>query len=286
MHLLLMVTFLVGDFGPTSSLIHVPCAPRLKQGTFALAVMPSFASRGDTRHHAELDVILKYGFAGKGEAAIAAYSANSYAASFSYLLKPESKSSIGWFGGVDDLTYTKEVSSTGGTGSGFPDDSMYAVHGGRNPEVFSLYFAGYKRPKPFTFIFGLGRGRFVGYGPRSRYFNMDYYFRGVGGDTRKPPNVFMPGLFMGASVDLGTAFSFMLEFDGRDANAGFRYRHKYVDVNFAVTKIEQTGMADMYSSRYAFGVEGNTSFLTEVPKTGVIAASVIDAQNRTRSQMS
>lgn len=281
MDFLFAVAILIGDFCRTSSFIDVPCPPRFKQGMFAISILPSFASRTTTGFPRIFNVNFKYGIGAKAEVAATVYSTTSYAASFSYLLVSETKSTPGLFGGVDDLTYTSEVSPTGGTGTGFPDDSAYVYWGGRNPEVFSLYLAGYKKVKPFNFVLGLGRGRFVGYGPRSRCFNTDYYFRQVGKDNEKNPSIFAIGLFMGASINITPYFILMGEFDGRDGNIGLRYRHKYFDVNVAGSKLEQTGMASSYSSRYSFGLEVNNGFLQAQPKTGILACAVVDAQAKT-----
>ncbi len=279
MHFIFIISLLVGDFGRTSSLIDIPCPPRYGQGVFGLSISSTFATRRNTSHSNDLDINLKYGLLGKAEVAVSAYTTKNYTASFSYLLKPEKKSAPGIFFGVDDITYTKEVSSTGGTGTGFSDDSMYYKYGGRNPEVFSLYFAGFKKYSPFNFIFGLGRGRFVGYGPRSRFFNTDYYFRSVGPESVGPSIVAL-GLFMGASIDLMPSLAVMWEFDGRDGNVGLRYRHKYFDLNVGFSKLEQIGMDPIYSPRYSLAFEFNNSFIFEAPKTGILACVVLDAQNR------
>jgi len=278
MNLFFVVALLLGDFGRTSSIIDVPCPPQYKAGMFGLSVLPSFASRGSTAHPKEFDINFKYGIAGKAEMAASAYTPTSYTASFSYLFLPEKQSAPAFFGGVDDITYSSKVSSAGG--GGFPDDSAYVHWGGRNPEVFSLYIAGYKKFNPVEMVMGLGRGRFVGYGPRSRYFNTDYYLRDVGKNPPKDPSVVAFGLFLGAAVNLTPSLALLTEFDGRDANLGMRYHSKTVAVSFAASKLEQLGSAPIYSQRFSMAVEVNNSFMQEGPKTGTLSCAVIDGQTK------
>ncbi len=278
MDLIFVVALLLGDFGRTASLVDVPCPPRYKQGMFGLVLMPSFASRSNTAHANDFDLNFKYGIAGKAEVALSAYTPTNYTASFSYLFFPEKQSAPGFFGGIDDITYTSKVSSPGG--QGFPDDSAYIHWGGRNPEIMSLYVAGYKKFNPIEMVLGLGRGRFVGYGPRSRYFNTDYLTRGVGTDEPKDPSAIALGLFIGAAINVLPSLALITEFDGRDANVGLRYRHKVVEVGFAASKLEQMGSAPIYSQRFSMAVEVNNSFMEAGPKTGTLSCAVVDGQTK------
>jgi tetratricopeptide (TPR) repeat protein len=78
---------------------------------------------------------------------------------------------------------------------------------------------------------GLGRGRFVGYGPRSKYLNFDAFLDDAHED-------FAVGLFGGMKISTPVGASFILETDGRDANVGIRYGSGMFKGTLSLEKIE------------------------------------------------
>ncbi|MCK4526381.1 hypothetical protein KAW18_03350 [candidate division WOR-3 bacterium] len=116
--------------------------------------------------------------------------------------------------GLDNLTYNQYISPIG------HDTVTYADEGyvPRPPEVASAYIAATKTfTESFEMTFGLGRGKYVGYGPRSHLLNFDAFF-----DEEHENIVF--GLFGGLKFSVpGGGPSFIIETDGRDANLGIQY---------------------------------------------------------------
>lgn len=86
---------------------------------------------------------------------------------------------------------------------------------------------------------GLGRGRYVGYGPHSSFTNTDYFF---GTGPSSPKHDWALGVFGGVELFPGGYFSPAAEYDGRDFNVGVSSRfiiaHKYIHLYFSMDKIE------------------------------------------------
>lgn len=113
--------------------------------------------------------------------------------------------------GVENITYSKYVAPVDTVGA---VDFMYSP---RPPEIASAYLvATDELGGGFEVTLGVGRGRFIGYGPRSGYLNLDNFF-----DERHENFIF--GLFGGIKYTTPIGAAFILETDGRDANAGIQY---------------------------------------------------------------
>lgn len=130
--------------------------------------------------------------------------------------------------GMDNLTYRKYISSIGHDDETYVDDKYTP----RPPEVASLYLVATRAfNEYFELTAGMGRGRFVGYGPRSYLFNFDFFF-----DERHENIVF--GLFGGLKLSIPRGLSLILETDGRDANLGIQYESGLFKGTIGLLKME------------------------------------------------
>lgn len=268
-----------GDFNRTTGLIDIPTAEWLDRSVVRVITNGTFAL-GEDEYPAYLDFGVGYGLFGFGEVVLNAYTTKDYSAHLAVKLREDKGWAPALGFGIQDLTYRKWISSVGYADTiGFPDDVSYLRNGGRPTELFSFYFVGTKDLSPYgSWTLGFGRGRFVGYGPHSHWFNTDNFFRSDYTDTSQPINSFALGLFMGVKWKLAPGLFFMIEFDGRDGNAGLRYEHKYFDVALAGTHLDQIGGSPRLNPRISLGMSANTSWLYEIPTEGVIAGRVIDAK--------
>ncbi len=268
-----------GDFNRTTGLIDIPTAEWLDQNVGKVMTNTTFAV-GEDEYPFYLDFGLGYGLFGIGEIVLNAYTSRDYSAHLALKLTDE-KGSIPAIGiGVHELTYRKWISSVGGGDSvGFPDDVLYLRNGGRPSERFSVYLVATKDLSPYgSYTLGIGRGRFVGYGPYSHWFNTDAFRQD---DYHGPTHPFSDlafGLFMGARWQISPGFFLMLEFDGRDGNAGVRYEHRYFDVGLAGTHLDQIGGKPALNPRIALGLSANTSWMYELPGEGIVVVRVVDVR--------
>ena len=159
--------------------------------------------------------------------------------------------------GVSDVTYNKFISPVGSDET--YDDEKYDP---RPPEVASTYLVATKTfNEYFELTAGLGRGVFVGYGPRSRLLNYDIFF-----DEKHEAAVF--GLFGGVKFSIPGGVAFIIETDGRDANLGVQYEYGLFKGTLALTKLEQFGAEE--GSSLTPRIDANLSFriasLERVPK--------------------
>ncbi|MEJ2567327.1 MAG: OmpA family protein [candidate division WOR-3 bacterium] len=102
----------------------------------------------------------------------------------------------------------------------------------RAPEIASAYIVGTKKiNKNFEITAGLGRGRFIGYGPRSQYVNIDAF-------SDENHENWAVGLFGGMKFIFMNNLSFIVEEDGRDANFGIGYQNEIFKGTLALNKLE------------------------------------------------
>lgn len=283
----LLITYLAS----TSGFINIPTADMYdKNGTWGAGFAYSSSMYSDDPDPtddiepdpADYNIFVRYGFAGRGEIAVSMYDPTAFALSFSYVIVKPGKGPALFFG-VDNITYAKHISSLGtGDTVGFLEEVGYTtVSGGRPAELLSAYFGMQQTfGNIFNIVIGLGRGRFVGYGERSHYFNTDYLV--LGDDyTIEEHSAWAFGLFFGASLRFPFGLELMTEMDGRDASIGMRYHNKYVTPTLALTKIEQFGEDRRpFSPRITFGIEATNRFMLEKPKSGTIECIVQDNLNK------
>ncbi len=113
--------------------------------------------------------------------------------------------------GIDNIALSKFISPLG-SDTTFRDE-YYET---RPPEAWSFYItANRKFNRLIELNAGLGRGKFVGYGPHSQLPNTDAFF------SEKHEN-FAFGFFLGTKFTFKKWFNLILEADGRDINAGIQ----------------------------------------------------------------
>jgi hypothetical protein len=230
--MLSVILVLFGYLAGTSGFINVPTVsqydlPGMWGGGFAYS-RPFYTDDDDPNdalepEPADYNIFLRYGFAGRGEISLSMYTPSTYALGISYTIKKEGKGPA-FFCGIDNITYSKHISSLGrGDTVGFLEEKGYVTTGGgRPPEILSAYLGMQKSfGEVFNLVLGLGRGRFVGYGERSHVLNTDFFV--LGDDyTTEEHSSWAFGLFFGASLK----FPFGLEFIGEIDFTSHYVRHR------------------------------------------------------------
>jgi len=130
--------------------------------------------------------------------------------------------------GIYEISFDKFISPVGSDKT--YDDEDYDD---RPPEIVSVYGVATKNiNRNLQVNIGAGRGKFVGYGPRSFVPNTDALF-----DVNHEN--WALGLFLGARLRVARPVSFILEADGRDANFGLEYKNRSFKGILYLMKIEQ-----------------------------------------------
>jgi len=232
------------EWNRTTGIIDIPTAKILGPNVVR-ASANWFFTFGEDSFPTDADFSLCYGIANRAEVSAYMLTTQDLAASIAFKITDESKYVPAVAFGVQDIATNLYVSSVGGGEDiGFSDDVDYWTVSSRNPERLSAYLVATKTfGRVGEYTLGIGRGRFVGYGYRSYYFNSDMFFGG--GREIENRHLDAVGLFMGGTVQLIPYVYAMAEFDGRDANAGLSFRHPYFRVNLALTHMEQI---DKYST--------------------------------------
>lgn len=270
-----------GEWNRTSGLIDIPTA-KLMPANVARASSNWFFTFGqDSLHSMDVDFSLSYGIMNWAEVSAYMLTSKDYAVSIAFKMADENGAIPALGLGIQDITGNQWVSSLGsGDTTGFSDDVDYLAVSMRNPERFSAYLVATKTlGRAGEYTLGIGRGRFVGYGPRSQAFNSDMFFGG-GRDTANQ-HLDAVGLFMGGKIEVVPGFYMLGEFDGRDVNAGLTYEHPLFSVHLAVTHLEQIDEYLAHHARLAMGVSANSSVIRMAPSPGILAGSVTDEASGT-----
>jgi len=280
--------FLVGEICHTTGFIDIPTITQYNiPGMFGGSIMFSmpfstedpFPSEFVAPDPKDFTLTLRYGLGGKFELAASMYTPSAFALAFSYLIKEERGSSPALFCGIDNITYGTHISTIGMKDTiGFIEEKNYNRYNHRPPELLSGYIAMQKSLGQYlNLVIGLGRGRFVGYGPRSHIFNTDLFVIGEEyTDSTVSISGWAFGLFFGGSIRFPFGLELIAEIDGRDGNAGIKYHHQYFTTTFAITKAEHFWSPKPYSPRFTVGLETNNRFMLEGPKVGSIECIVRD----------
>jgi outer membrane protein OmpA-like peptidoglycan-associated protein len=129
--------------------------------------------------------------------------------------------------GINELS-TSEYVSPAGNEDVFNDEN----YTDRSPEISSVYIVGTKKiSRNFEVTAGTGRGKFVGYGPMSKYANTDVFFDENHED-------WAVGIFGGIKIIFTNNLAFIAEGDGRDINLGLEYQNKLIKGTLALSKLE------------------------------------------------
>ncbi len=280
--------FLIGEICHTTGFIDIPTITQYNiPGMFGGSIMFSMPFSTEDPFPSDLvapdpkdfTLTLRYGLGGKFELAASMYTPSAFALAVSYLIKEERGSSPALFCGIDNITYGTHISTVGMKDTvGFVEEKNYNRYNHRPPELLSGYIAMQKSlGQYFNLVIGLGRGRFVGYGPRSHIFNTDLFVIGEEyTDSTVSISGWAFGIFFGGSIRFPFGLELIAEIDGRDGNAGIKYHHKYFTTTFAITKAEHFWSPKPYSPRFTVGLETNNRFMLEGPKVGSIECIVRD----------
>ncbi len=270
---LVLAVSATADFNRTSEVIDVPTGHTLGLGQLRAGAVGGLAlSLSEDTHDADIDFAGAIGL-GKGfEISTSIFSLDNVVVlgmSKQILARKNTWLAVG----VHDLSYSWSVSSVGGGADqeGWDDDVQYEYGESIKPaEAFSLFLTG---TKSFNtggdLTLGLGRGRFVGYGPNSKYFNTEFYT-----DDKSDWAI---GLFIGYKLPITRSLDLLFDLDGRDANLGLCLHTKRFEVAVAGVKLEQL-WADGLSSWVSAGLFYKTGLVPEKPKDGIIAGTVTDRE--------
>jgi len=184
-----------------------------------------YALSSEAEQNVDVNGSLEYSIAGF-TAGLKVYTEKNFCLDLSYQIIEENLNLPGFSIGIEELTNSKFVSPLGD--SGLIDELYYP----RPPEIASAYLVATKGlTNSIEMTLGLGRGKFVGYGPRSKYLNFDAFSEEKHAD-------FMVGMFGGLKFSTPIGFTFMTETDGRDANVGLGYESGIWKGSLSLGKIE------------------------------------------------
>ncbi len=236
--LLLLIAFtLNAEYISTSNMIDIPEAKVI--GNFGLEIngnltMPLATTAPD---HVYYNMAATFGLFNKAQITLNYYTATNWSLSGRYIILNETANAPALALGISDLTYRKMISPVGGDSSGVLSDWNYANRPFENGSLFLVATKGFM--DMLKLDIGIGRGRYVGYGPVSHYFNPSVFsssYTTVSGD-------WYFGLFIGLEYKIMPTLYVNAEFDGRDANAGIRWKGEIMkqalQVGLAFTHLEQ-----------------------------------------------
>jgi len=201
------------------------------------------------------------------------YDGVDFAMDLSYQILTENESAPGLAIGICELSNSKYVSPAGSEDV-FNDEN----YTDRPPEIASAYFVGTKKiGGNFEITTGIGRGRFVGYGPRSKHVNIDAL-----SDENHENWVF--GLFSGMRVIFPNNLAFIVEGDARDVNIGMEYQNELVKGTLALNKLELFGEESDLSPRVSLNLSYKLMDMKETVEKLVkkfpVAIELIDKESR------
>ncbi len=269
---ILAITPAFAEFNRTSGLIDIPEARILPHFGYRIGVDGSFGLGSDSVvEGTDVNFHSSLGLADKFEVYLDVYTISNFTAAigFCHNFLKNDKFALSW--GIHQISYALDVSEVGhGDSTGWHDDLMYYEGNYEKPfELGSAFLVStYSLNKFVDVSLGIGRGRYVGYGTHSKYFNSDFY-HDQGGD-------WAIGLIAGLDFKLTKAISFMIDGDSRDINLGFVCRYKPIELGLAISKFEWLVWGDEseYSPRLTFSI----SYVKpeKEPETGIIAGTVYD----------
>jgi len=207
--------------------IDIPTA-NFNQGLY-IDVNSSYPVRSEDSVKFDPNLAINFSY-NKFGGALKWYNGADFALDLSYQLLVENGNYPGLALGVDEIAVSKYVSP-----AGFDEVFSDENYTDRPPEIASAYIVATKKlGNTFEMTAGVGRGKFVGYGPRSYSLNTDLLF------NENHENIAM-GLFYGIKFILPNNMAFIIEEDGRDANVGVEYENKLFKGTLALNKLELFG---------------------------------------------
>jgi hypothetical protein len=208
-----------------SSYIDIPTANIYKGIFINLNSNYPIKTEGDVKFDPNIGIEFFYK---RINASIKWYDGSDFALDLAYQLAAENRGFPSLAIGISELTYNKYISPVGSDDKTYEDEKYLP----RPPEIASAYLVASKKlNENIEITAGIGRGKFVGYGPYSRYFNYDVLF------DNKHENLVV-GLFAGLQYSISKNISFIIEGDGRDANLGILYETNKFKGSLGFTKAE------------------------------------------------
>lgn len=208
---------------------YFPSSPNFWEGGFTTSLSLRNVKEEFEPHPFDFDFFVLGGFGSKYLVGLKVYTLREIGIDFAYQIMNEMGNIPAIAMGVRNITYEKYINPAGGEPpeGGFKDENY--EH--RNPEVLSLYMVATKKfGERFILNAGIGRGEFIGYGPRSRYLNFDIFSDNYHDYTF--------GLFGGLKFFITSSISAILEADGRDFNFGMRFESKFFQFTLETNKLE------------------------------------------------
>ncbi len=261
------------EFNRTSGLIDIPEARILPHLGYRIGVNGTFGlGSNSVIEGLEGNFHSSLGLADKFEVYFDIYTISNFTAAigFCHNFLKNDKFALSW--GIHQISYALDVSEIGhGDSTGWHDDLTYYRGDYEKPfELGSAFLdSTYSLNKFVDVSLGLGRGRYVGYGTHSKYFNSNVH-HDQGGD-------WAVGLIAGLDLKLTKGISFLIDGDGRDINLGFVCRYKPIELGLAISKFEYfiwRGQGESYQPRLALSVSYVKT--EEKPRLGILAGTVFD----------
>jgi len=276
---ILIVTFCYADFNRTSRFIDIPTASILSHLDFRAGFDGSMAlGKGVENEDADVNFHSAIGLGDHFEIYFDIYSIDNFTSAIGFCHRFYDRENIKLAWGMHSISYALDVSEIGhGDSTGWYDDLTYYRGDYDKPfELGSAFLVSmYQLNKNFDVVFGIGRGRYVGYGTHSKYFNSNFY-HDQGGD-------WAIGLFAGMKLKIASGIAFMLEGDSRDLNFGFSYGFQPIEIALGVSKFEYwlwPGGGNYQPKLSASLSYFKKSKQLKMPKYGAIAGIVLDTDNR------
>ncbi len=274
----LVVSFAYADFDRTSGLIDIPVAKVIKGGTWKVYSSGILTIGDYLDSPADFNTGFAYGIGDWGEVTISMLTTVDYTINFNSILLRESGGAPSIAFGMHNITYRKYVSELGQSEHfGYSDDVDYIKVARRPHEQFSLFFVSTKNfgGSYGEYTVGIGRGKYVGFGPHSHWFNSDMLFAST--DQQEllgKAHEDAVGLFFGGRWQIVEPLSYMFEFDGRDVNTGISYKFPIAEVELAWTHFEQIGKS--HRTRLSFGASFSSMAMPKAPEYSLVSIRVYD----------
>ncbi len=264
------------EFNRTSGLIDIPGARILPHMGYRIGLdgtLPLGSAPGNEDFEGNIHMALGLGDNLEVYLDILSFSDFTPAIGFCHNFLGGEVIAVSW--GIHQISYALDVSEVGhGDSTGWHDDLMYYEGDYEKPfELGSAFIvATYSATDRSHATIGIGRGRYVGYGTHSHYFNSNLYHE-KGGDWGI-------GLIAGVEIMFSDRISFLFEGDSRDLNLGLKFRFLPVEIGIAMSKFEWLMWSDMsdYQPRLAASISYVQDKKKEKPKSGMIAGTVYDTQ--------
>ncbi len=219
------------------------------------------------------DFAIGVGLFNKFEIEFVSYTKDAYALNCTYLFMDETRSKPRIAFGIDNITSKEYISSFG-----LGEDTKWEkdVYSTRNTEQFSIFGVMGKHFGFSDISVGIGRGKYVGYGERTKNLNTDSYL-----DTPQN-NAF--GIFLDWEIFNFRGFKPYFSIDGRNYDYGLKYDHDYISIKAGVITPNSLKWYDRQNSLYDFGLTIYSKLIfrkKEITDIGILKGRVYDEKTTT-----